>query len=119
MACLIGIQTIALSCIKEIIKQEIKQGVQQGNFTSWLFSFSPSSLLSTVGEGSFNVSCKRRFRELKTADEEKALKKNPKSTRYVPKSSCYKLFQHSALHSPSTETKAATRLFKRNVYYRV
>ena len=61
MACLIGIQTIALSCIEEIIKQEIKQGVQQGNFKSWLFSFSPSSLLSMVGAGWFNVSCKRRF----------------------------------------------------------
>ena len=65
------------------------------------------------------MSFKRRFRELKTADEEKALLEKSKIDTIVPKSSCYKLFAHSALHSPSTETKAATRLFKRNVYYRV
>ena len=46
--------------------------MQQRNFKSRLFSFSPSSLLSMVGGGWFNLSCKRRFRELKTADEEKA-----------------------------------------------
>ena len=85
MACLIGIQTIALSCIEEIIKQEIKQSVQQGNSKSWLFSFSPSSLLSMVGGGSFNVSCKRRFRELKTADEEKALLEKSKIDTICPK----------------------------------
>ena len=38
-----------------------------------LYSFSPSSLLSMVGGGWLNVSCKRKFRELKTVDEEKAL----------------------------------------------
>ena len=37
------------------------------------FSFSPYSLLSMVGGGWLNMSCKRKFRELKIADEEKAL----------------------------------------------
>ena len=67
------------------------------------------------------MSCKRKFTELKTADEEKALLKKsvPKSTRYFSKWSLYKLFAHSVPHSPGTETKAATRLFKMNVYYQV
>mgnify|MGYP000648155267 CR=1 FL=1 len=37
--------------------------------------------------------------------------KNPKSTRYGTKWSCYKLLAHSALHSPGTETKSTIRLF--------
>jgi len=45
-------------------------------FKGCFFSFSPCSLLSLVGEGWLNMSCKRKFRELKTADEEKALLKN-------------------------------------------
>ena len=50
---------------------------QYGNFKSMLFSFSLYSLFSP----------KRKFRELKTANEEKALLENsvPKSTRYVTK----------------------------------
>ena len=51
------------------------------------FSFSPYSLLSMVEEGWLKMLRKRKFRELKTADEEKALLKKsvPKSTRDVSK----------------------------------
>ena len=52
------------------------------------FSFSPYSLLSMVEEGcGLKMLRKRKFRELKTADEEKALLKKsvPKSTRDVSK----------------------------------
>ena len=50
------------------------------------------------------MSRKRRFRELKTADEEKAMLKKSKIDT-VLKSSCYKLFAHSGLQSPSTKPK--------------
>ena len=56
------------------------------------------------------MSCKRKFRELKTANEKKFCWKNPKSRQYGTKWSCYKLFTHSALHSRGTVTKSATRL---------
>ena len=88
MACLIGIQTIALSCNEEIIKQEIKQDDLMRSrviLKACFFSFSPSSLLSMVGGGSFNVACKRKFRELKTADEEKALLEKSKIDTICPK----------------------------------
>ena len=62
------------------------------------------------------MSCKRKFRELKTADEEKALLEKSKINTIVTEWSCYKLFAHSALHSPGTKTKAASRHFKMNVY---
>ena len=60
---------------------------QYGNFKSVIFTFSLYSLLSMVEGGWLKMSPKRKFRELKTADEEKALlgKSVPKSTRYVKK----------------------------------
>ena len=66
-----------------------------GNFKSMLFSFSPYSLLSMVEGGCLKMRPKRKFRELKTADEEKALleKSIPKSTRYVTKWS-FNIFAH-------------------------
>ena len=52
-----------------------------------LFSCSPYSLLSMIEGGWLKMPSKRKFRELKTTDEEKALleKSVPKSTRYVTK----------------------------------
>ena len=89
---------------------------QYGNFKSMPFfpSASPYSVFSMVGEvGKISMSCKRKFRELKTALKKfkKLWWKNKKSTRYGTKCFCYKLFAHSALHSPGTETKSATRFF--------
>ena len=62
---------------------------QYSNFKSMFFAFIPYSLLSMVEEGWLKMlgTCKRKFREVKTANEEKALLEipTPKSTRYVTK----------------------------------
>ena len=67
------------------------------------------------------MSCKRMFRELKSADEEKALLKKIRSkiNTIYDKVIFYRLFAHSVLHSPGTKTKGATRLFEVSVYYQV
>ena len=74
-ACLIGIKTIALLCKEEISIQE-----KQVDFISSMvilkacfFPSSRYSLLSMVEGGWLKMPPKRKFRELKTVDEEKAL----------------------------------------------
>ena len=64
-ACPIGIKTIALLCKEEISIQE-----KQVDFIS---SFVQSLLFFVIdGRGWLKIPPKRKFRELKTADEEKA-----------------------------------------------
>ena len=57
---------------------------KKNKWTLSAVSFSPYSLLSMFEGGWLKMPPKRKFRELKTADEEKALleKSVPKSTRY-------------------------------------
>lgn len=72
---LIGIKTVAFSCIVEISIEELSKWTFKGSMAiskSCLFYYSPYSLLSMVGGGWLNKSCKRKLGELKTADKEKA-----------------------------------------------
>ena len=64
-----------------------KLAYKKNKWTLLAVSFSPYSLLSMVEGGWLKMPPKRKFREWKTADEEKALleKSVPKSTRYVTK----------------------------------
>ena len=64
-----------------------KLAYTKNKWTLSAVSFSPYSLLSMVEGGWLKMPPKRKFRELKTADEEKALLEIsvPKSTRYVTK----------------------------------
>ena len=68
--------TASKICVQTRVPSELKQ-----------LRFCPYSLLSMVEGGWLKMPPERKFRELKTADEEKALleKSVPKSTRYATK----------------------------------
>ena len=83
---------------------------KKNKWTLSAVSFSPYSLLSMVEGGWLKMPPKRKFRELKTADEEKALleKYFPKSTRYVTKRSfnIFAQWQNARLNKQAVKEEA-------------
>ena len=84
---------------------------KKNKWTLSAVSFSPYSLLSMVEGGWLKMPPKRKFRELKTDDEEKTLleKTVPKSTRYVTKWSAFNIFaqwQNARLNKQAANEEA-------------
>ena len=107
-------------CAQTRVPSELKQlrfcakrklAYKKNKWTLSAVSFSPYSLLSMAEGGWLKMPPKRKFRELKTADEEKALleKSVPKSTRYVTKWSfnIFAQWQNARLNKHAANEEAA------------
>ena len=69
---LIGIKTVAFSCIEEISIEELSKWTFRGSMAISKSCFFLLQSLFFVGGGWLSKSCKRKLGELKTADKEKA-----------------------------------------------